>query len=463
MKNLILNVVFISTILVSSCKKFVSIDPPKDELINKTVFEDDVAAKATVTGIYSRMISENFFSGRNSVTVTCGFSADELDSFASMGNDLEFYTNSISSNSTFNLWSEPYKYIFTANSIIEGLKTAEKLDLDLKKQLLGEALFIRALCYFYLVNLFGDVPYHVTTDYAKNALQPKTDSDTIYKHLIEDLSIAKTLLSSNYDYTKNERIRPNKYAASALLARIYLYTSNWTLAELEASSIINNRTLYDLASISLSSAFLKNNKESIWQLMPVKPGFNTDDGYDFILTSMPTFASLSISQFSSFEVHDPRKALWVGAITAGDKSYFYPFKYKVKSGAVLEEYLTVFRLAEQYLIRAEARVQVNNVIDAVSDINVVRKRARGTSSTSLPDLSTDISKEECLIAIMKERRAELFAELGHRWFDLKRTGQAGTILKPLKGNQWQDTDVLFPIPHSQLVNNPNMTQNAGYN
>ena len=115
----------------------------------------------------------------------------------------------------------------------------------------------------------------------------------------------------------------------------------------------------------------------------------------------------------------------------------------------------VFRLAEIYLIRAEAAMNLNKFSDAKADINIVRIRA-GLSNILANDLSS------LKLAIEQERRAEFFCEWGHRWYDIKRTGRANTILSPLKGATWQSTDTLWPIPQQEINLNPSLSQNQGY-
>ena len=107
------------------------------------------------------------------------------------------------------------------------------------------------------------------------------------------------------------------------------------------------------------------------------------------------------------------------------------------------------------MIRAEARVQQGNISGAQEDLNAVRSRA-GLAETTASDQAS------LLLAIEQERKVELFAELGHRWFDLRRTNRASVILSPLKA-EWQDTDMLYPIPVAEFLNNPNLgNQNLGY-
>ena len=157
---------------------------------------------------------------------------------------------------------------------------------------------------------------------------------------------------------------------------------------------------------------------------------------------------------NAFDPDDNRRTHWVGFISPGGEDYYFAYKYKVRySYDPPTEYLKVFRLAEQYLIRAEARARQGDITGAQADINAIRNRA-GLTDTPANDLNS------LLLAIEQERRFELFVEWGHRWFDLKRTNRVETVLtgKP----NLDATDLLFPIPLQEILNNPNMTQNPGY-
>jgi hypothetical protein len=161
---------------------------------------------------------------------------------------------------------------------------------------------------------------------------------------------------------------------------------------------------------------------------------------------------------NAFEVGDKRKASWVISGTQDGQPWSHPFKYKsTSSDTVLTEYYTVFRLAEQHLVRAEARAKLGKLTaanSAESDINIIRDRA-GLGPT------TAQTKEELLAAVAQERRVELFSEWGHRWFDLKRTGKADEVLSLIKPG-WQPEDKLYPIPYDERQLNPNLTQNPHY-
>ncbi|MEZ0129914.1 RagB/SusD family nutrient uptake outer membrane protein, partial [Flavobacterium sp. LBUM151] len=134
----------------------------------------------------------------------------------------------------------------------------------------------------------------------------------------------------------------------------------------------------------------------------------------------------------------------------------YAYKYKKNNTTPASvEYSVLLRLAEQYLIRAEARAQQGDFIGAKEDLNKLRERA------GLKEITAS-TKEELLKAVAQERRHELFTEYGHRFFDLKRSGEIDSLLSSEKAG-WNPTDILFPLPQTELELNPNLLpQNEGY-
>ena len=158
---------------------------------------------------------------------------------------------------------------------------------------------------------------------------------------------------------------------------------------------------------------------------------------------------------NAFEVGDQRKDSWVASKTVEGQTFYYPFKYKIAEyGEPVTEYYMIFRLAEQYLIRAECYAHQGKIDEAKKDLNIIRERA------GLPT-ETATTNEELLVAIAHERRVELYAEWGQRWFDLKRTQKATEVLAPIKP-AWEPGDTLFPIPLEEILRNPSLTQNEGY-
>jgi hypothetical protein len=470
------------------------IPPSPTSVTDGNVYSNDATATSVLTGIFTDMSKPNVgegigsFTGLGSISLMTGISSDELTLYSGVTstNYQAYHKNALAiavgtSSSGFEFWAPLYNYIYRCNAAIEGLSTkqAEVLTPAIRQQLTGEAKFLRAFFYFYLVNLKGDVPLALTTDYKLNGSMARTNKTAVYEQIISDLKDAENLLSDKFlDGTllkaTNERVRPTKWAAASLLARTYLYLGDYSNTETQASLIISNAATFNLAD-SLNSVFLKNSNETIWQLQPVILRHNTEDGWIFNLpASGPGNISGSsvypsyVSSFllSSFETNDWRKTHWANSIisTTDGKTYFYPYKYKsAVAGAPVTEYLMVMRLAEQYLIRAEAEANGagGGITGAINDLNKIRNRA------GLGNYSGGIDKASVFTAILHERQVELFSEWGHRWFDLKRTGNVDAVMTgvtPLKANGriWQTYQQLYPLPQDDLNANLNLKQNTGY-
>lgn len=455
------------SIVLTSCEDLIGVDPPKHELVTETVYEDDASAEAAVMGIYGEMIAQSgqFASGSyGSVTFLSGLSGDDFVHYTNVADRAAFNTHSLTPSNTLlteGIWGKAYNFIHHANAILKGIAASENLSPKMAGQLEGEAKFIRAFCHFYLVNLFGNVPLVKTTDYRINSELPRESADIVYEQIINDLKDAQQLLPEDFEFAGGERVRPNAWAATALLARTYLYTEDWINAEAEATKVINNTSLFNLEP-NLDDVFLGSSEEAIWHMSPVTGGLNTNEGFLFILQGGPPqsgFGQVAMNPdlANAFEEGDLRRENWVNANVLGPNTYYYPYKYKVVFDFQNEhdERSVVFRLAELYLIRAEARTRQGNVAGAASDLNTIRQRAN-------LDNTTAATADKMLDAIMQERRFELFTEWGHRWLDLKRTGRADEVLGATKEN-WESTDILYPIPRRELENNLNLTQNPGYN
>lgn len=440
-----------------SCEEFVAVDLPSNQLTGPIVFEDEATADAALIHIYTKLRSEQLVTGTsNGLSCLLGNYADELDYYGIGGLPaFEFYQNNLlPSNSTVTLtWNATYNLIYATNSIIEGVSNSTGISLNSKERLLGEAYFIRAYLHFYLVNLYGEIPYVITTDYKVNSNIEKLAVMDVYAALTTDLQQAVTLLPESYFVP--ERIRPNRSVAYALLSRIKLYSENWSQAVLYADEVLNNTSLYTIET-DLNSVFLKNCAGTLWQLLPQFSGSNTLEAQTFIFSSgpPPSFA-LTSSLLASFETGDLRRANWIGTVTDGANSWYYANKYKEQGNTGSSvEYSILFRIEELYLIRAEAKAQLGDLVGAQDDLNVIRNRA------GLPN-TTAVSQATLLNAILEERNREFFTELGHRWFDLKRTGFASSVLSVKPG--WDAKDLLWPLPASELLLNSNLLpQNPGY-
>jgi hypothetical protein len=465
-------VLILSLLFISGCRKFVDVNAPTTSLNTENVYNSNNTAIAVLSGIYIKM-AQSVTSGIAGVSFYTSLSGDELALYGGKNNQsptlVAYYTNSLnnSNTSTSDFCYVIYPILFEANLAIERLNNSKNLSVNFRNTLIGEALFVRAFCYFHLVNLYGSVPLATTSDYTVNANLKRSSVTEVYNLIKSDLLEAKRLLPDRYlnvDLTTSsqERVRPTKWAASALLSRVYLYTEAFDLANKESSEIINS-PLFDI--VPLSQVFLKNSKESILQFSTVNINSNTPDAKLFILPAtgpqtngiFPVY--LSSQLISEFKTGDLRKTEWIDSVKVGTSVYYYSYKYRNNMGSSISEYMTVFRIAEQYLIRSEARSMIGDNDGSLKDLNVIRNRA------GLPELKSN-QFPEIKLHIIEERKYEFFTEWGHRWFDLKRTNMLDSVMAKVsleKGATWDKNWKFYPFRLSDIKANPNLTQNPGYN
>ncbi|MBB4120009.1 hypothetical protein GGR32_002321 [Mesonia hippocampi] len=448
----------ICLLLISGCEDFLEIDEPFGQVPHQEVYEDEATATAAVTTMYAKLRDEVLVTGTSfGMGALMGLYTDELEFYGNPWDpSLTFYYHQIvaSDVGVESIWGKSYNLVYMSNAVLEGLESSPNLSVSVKNQLRGESLFIRSLAHFYLINLFGEIPYITTTDFEMNKEVLRMPKETIYENILLDLTEAKTLLGDTY--ISEERIRANKWAVSALLARVYLYMERWEEAEMESSLLMDNTLLFNLET-DINNEFLKESTSAILQLKSKNTGANSQEGTTFIfVTAPPPFVALTNTLVAAMEGNDLRKTHWIGEVTDGNGTWYFPYKYKQYSNTGNSmEYSIVFRLAEQYLIRAEARARQHNISGAQDDLNRIRQRA-GLANTTATDT------ESLLEAILNERRFELFTEHGHRWFDIRRFGVADEVLTPIKPG-WSPTNVLLPIPEADLLTNPNLApQNSGY-
>jgi hypothetical protein len=474
--------------MLTACEKLVEIDPPTDTITSTEVFNTDLQARTAMAGVYSKMINGDLggggalteFSG-GMVSIFGGLSADELNTTESVPDNEYFMFNAnrllFNNAQTGNLWKSAYTTIYGSNAVIEGIaaSTSTRLTEGVRKKLTAEALFIRALSYFYLVNFFGDVPLVLTIDFNQTRYNARASKDDVYKQIIEDLLAAQDALPPQNTNAAGERIYPDKWAATALLARVYLFAGDHQNAFKQAGAIIANAGQFNLET-DLRKTFLKASREAIFQLKQnvlANIGNATHEGVTMIpgpVAGNPAVDNLRFylpdQLLETFEPGDKRFENWVGISTTNNtgSTKYYPYKYKTGSqnrviGAEPTEMYMVLRLAEQYLVRAEAAAHgAAALTNAIDDLNTIRHRA------GVDSLPYTLSQPEVLEAIEKERRLELFMEWGHRWLDLKRTGKASAVLQqnPIKQPWEGDHQLLYPIPFNEMQSNPNLEPNPGY-
>jgi hypothetical protein len=481
------------------CKKLIQIQPPVNSITTTEVFSTDAQSNSALAGIYAQMINagnpyEAFSNG--GITIFGGLSSDELIWSYGPGGQQGVYQFNSNTLQAINpdiepyFWAPAYTFVYAANAAIAGLAASNGVSDSARSELTGEAKFIRAFCYFYLTNLFGEVPLVLTTDWTQTSLIARTSQKDVYEQIISDLTDAQSLLLTDFSVGGGQRVRPNKYAAAALLARVYLYQKQWAQAESEADTVLNSGQFGLLPQGSLNQVFNVNSTEAIWQLQQNSvvdqygnataeatyfiPNFLTANYPQSVVNAYASSFTpqiyLSAQLVNAFDSGDQRMQAWVGVTgPVNGNIYYYPNKYVVSSntspisitnGGPIPQYYMVLRSAEQYLIRAEAEANLGDMVDATNDINTIRLRAGLGPS---PTLTPSASLAQADSAIIHERQVELFAEWGNRWFDLIRTEQALSTLGAIPLHSAITADqLLYPIPTSELTLDPNLGQNPGY-
>ena len=341
------------------------------------------------------------------------------------------------------IWFICYDGINVANNVIDKVPTISDMTLEEQNAALGELYFIRALNHFNLMNYFGSIPLKLQPTIGVSGLDaPRVPINEVYAQIIEDLTFASVNLPSSGD-----KYRATSYAAKAILARVYLYKGDYSQAITMASEVIDEGgyTLLDAYGDIFAD---DESSESIFEIYFSELERNRVAEYNFP-HSLNGRREVQPSEnlLSAYEANDER----FEASIAFEGNDAYAIKYDDLSlGA---DNVIVIRLAEMFLIRAEARARLNgNIDDIKSDINAIRTRANLLATNAQ-------THSQLLTAIENERQVE-FAFEGQRWFDLVRTNRAIDVLPNVNNiNQ-----TLFPIPTGELQtnNHPGMVQNPGY-
>ncbi len=466
--------IIIAGLLLAGCSKYLDKALPSGTISSETAFSSDNAISSVVTGVFMNMQNSGVFgsaTGSNFFLLSAEY-VDEMINISTLVTNAVAYYNDEIQYTNVGAWSNLYSIVYDINSTLEGIQ-GTNATLYYKNQWLGECYYLRAMQYFYLTNMYGDVPLALTSNAVVNNSLSRAPQALVYQQIIADLKQAKALLNPGYTDAygagTTHRDRPNTYAAAGLMARAFLYMNDWDSAEAAADTVIAHTSLYSLSP--LASVFLANSTEMIWGLAPNPTG--ASNGYRFynngLVSSVANPAAIlnvnvqsemQPALVASFEPGDARRTNWVRSVyvqSLSDSAYF-PNKYTSSATGTSDE--IYMRLAEIYLIRAEARAHLNELADAAADINVVRARA-GLSNTTATD------QRGLLNAIAQERKVEFFTENAQRFFDLKRTGKIDSVMTafaPTKGANitWSSFMSLLPIPSNDLIQDPNLKANPGY-
>ncbi|MCK9203354.1 MAG: RagB/SusD family nutrient uptake outer membrane protein [Bacteroidales bacterium] len=441
----ILFILIVFAFATISCTKMLNIEPTESISADQAISDKSGVDKAITGAYYSLHDVGNY--ARNFVIVE-DLAADNLAWTGTTRDYLQIADNEIAADNGIidGIWSSNYDCINRVNNVLARIDGID-MTTDERNLYTGDGLFLRALSHFNLLALFGGIPIKTqptldlsTIDQARNTVPE------VYTQIISDLLEAEELLPSTRSLG-----RASSFSATALLARVYLsqfqYTSDPAIAALaitKADKVINEGG-YIMAP-AFADLFNGNTTESIFEVIFDAQNYNRLAQYFFPVSLTGRYEVSPTNEFVQlFQTNDTTR--FNTSITFDENNLPYGIKYKdIVSGT---DRVYVLRLAEMYMIRAEARAYTNgNIEDIRNDINILRARAGldPTTATDYPELK---------LAIESERRHE-FAFESQRWSDLIRTKRATTILGI------DEKYTLFPIPLSELQTNKLMTQNPGY-
>ncbi|MBK7174114.1 MAG: RagB/SusD family nutrient uptake outer membrane protein [Bacteroidales bacterium] len=437
---------FSLAVLLSSCNKALDVEPTASISPDVAITNKAGVGKA-LAGCYNSLQAVGLY-GRNMIIIG-DLAADNLDWTGTTYEYQQILQHNIPANNGIveGIWAAAYDGINRVNNVLWRLPSINDMTETEKAQTSGELYFLRALCYFRLLNHFGGVPVKTepTLDLS-NIDQAKNSVDAVYNQILIDLSIAESDLPETSSLG-----RANKFSAKALLAKVYLthyHYSNDANSAVQAIARATDVIASEKYSLATSYADLfngANSSESVFEVVYDAQNFNRLAQY-FYPRSLTGRYEIAPSNpiISSYETGDNRFDV---SIAYDSENKVYATKYnEVASGA---DRVYVFRLAEMHMIRAEALAYSAGDITIIQDdINAIRQRA-GLQSTEASNY------DQLKAAIAQEKRIE-FAFEGHRWDDIVRTKTASTLLGI------DPKYYLFPIPLSEMQTNKLMKQNDGY-
>ena len=502
----------VSSLLITGCNKKL-VEDPKASLTPQTYFKTQTDLDAAVAGMYVILARDGAWGFTSKMTSY--FGADDLttDPGLNKGDFREFdrLSGSSSNGSLPNQWNGPWQAISNANNIIANYAKVTSTD-ALKNESAGNAYFIRALCYYYLVRTFGPLPI-VTGPIDVASRPPRSSVDSVYAVVVADLKQAKTLLG-----TTKKQGKPNTYSASALLADVYLTMAGWPLNKAEnyplsaaESQIVMQSGGYD-TNTPFDKVFTTNNSsESIFSLeysvsgnLPNRSFGSTsipleevarsgNSGWDDFYPEINFYKNAPVCSRTTLTFHTMIRLRnsdnttytmvpWNSSQTHAQHPYYEKFRAGLitngKADGVDETptYITdmqpstnketvIIRYPQVLLDYAEATAMTGSgpTAQSYAAINQVRTRA------GLPALTNGLSATAFRDSVVYERAYEFAGEFGMRWFDIVRLQLLPKINaardpseNPIPGGANIAQKYLAPIPFSEMTLNPSWKQNDGY-
>lgn len=459
--------------IAGGCKKFLD-QVPENSLTRNEFFKTEADANSAIIGVYDALqtCTPQFlrWGELRADLIVSGTALDPI------------YLQSFDNTNSISNWSDPYKLIGRANIVIEKVPEIPGLDrrftVEESKAIVGEALFLRSLTYFYLVRVFQEVPLvlEAPSSDAVDFLKPKVSADSVLNQVERDLATAAEDLPADRGRNIDTRGRATKGAANALLADVYLWRAKYTEAADAAKKVIDDDVLYNLVpGDSWFKIFSeKNSTESVFEIQ-----FDSQLGENNTLRSLSNSQLVNNSLYTLYvQETDLVRGLNRTYRESGSRQFWKYTGLTVDNveRASDDPNFIVYRLPDVMLMRAEALVHLGDAqkVEAAELINKIRKRA-GIDSLDFLDQNT--TREVFISVLLKERALELAME-GKRWFDLIRFAtnenqpellidrvvisrsvaeRAQVRSRIIDPRSWY-----LPILRDELAKNPNLVQNPYY-
>lgn len=476
----ILSVVLLFT--AWSCSDFLDVD--SQERVEEKDRDEIYTPEDFVNGVYGMFTDWDYAFSYLAITEIISDNADKGSSPGDPGGDKELFDNltyTSGAGSIHSMWTRWYKTIGRATKAIEFTDSTAMADTKYKNRLIGEAKFLRAVSYFYLVRGWGDVSIQ------EEDILVRAPKEDVYAYIEQDLKDAMATLPEKYENSQDLG-RATMGAAQGLLSKVYLYQGKWQEAYDNASEVISNAAYgYQLVDYStIWRAEGRNSSESLFEFQAggsptfgVKQysqtqavrggtanwgwGFNTPtqdllNAFNAETSAIPGVKGDTIRRDATIIFNN--SILYDGSEVMNAENPMYNMKaYSSanKGAAFTDTSIRYLRLGEIYLIKAEAANELGLITGedgALAALNEIRDRVKLTRVTT-----TD--KDELRKAIWHERRLELAFE-HDRWFDLIRTGEAERVMRAHGKPFLKGRHELFPVSNTQLLNTPSLGQNPGW-
>ena len=469
----------------SSCSDFLEQNPQTDLSENdfyKTA--DDILS--AVNGVYSSLQEGDIYGNWYVFgEIPSDNTRNQLSGSVTTQNEFDQFYIDTQNSMIANFWKAAYKVINRTNTVLGRIDGIE-INTELANRYKLECKFIRALMYFNLVRVYGDVPLvlkEISISESYDILrEPK---ENVYNQIIADLKEAQGLPVS---YSTAEDGRATQGAAKALLANVYMTLHKYAEAETILAEIINSGrySLLENTPGSLNidgyknvfSPVNHNSEEGIFEIQFLKGGYG--EGSNYANNFAPENSGTNVVAvggtggnnipemdiYNAYEEGDLRRdfSMSLGYYDNRKNNEWVESRYVCKFMDVpyqnndASNNYPVIRYADVILMYAEALNQNGKTAEACKYLNMTRRRGFGyqTTETSPVDLQTT-DKAQFALMVEQERRVELAFE-NHRWFDLIRTGRAVEVMRS-KGFSLNETNLICPIPQKQIDVNPKLTQN----